>query len=91
MQVGLGDGYRFSKSARWAAPLVFGPRTLVRTWGTRPVPCGLGVEPGWLPWFLVSPYALHNQTGRRQNDFDVEQQRPLTNVLQVEPHHFFEG
>jgi len=28
---------RRSKSDRWAAPFVFGPRTLGRTWGTRPV------------------------------------------------------
>src|SRR5450755_2772675 len=29
---------RFSESDRWAAPIVFGPRTLLRTWGTRPIP-----------------------------------------------------
>src|SRR5258708_464624 len=28
---------RFSKSHRWAAPIFFGPRTLWRTWGTRPI------------------------------------------------------
>jgi hypothetical protein len=28
----------FSKSDRWASPIVFGPGTLWRTWGTRPIP-----------------------------------------------------
>jgi hypothetical protein len=28
------------KSVRWAAPVVFVPRTLWRTWGTRPIPVG---------------------------------------------------
>jgi hypothetical protein len=32
--------WRFSKNIRWAAPIVFGPRTLLRTWGTRPIPFG---------------------------------------------------
>ena len=31
---------RGSKSGRWAAPIIFGPRTLLRTWGTRPIPFG---------------------------------------------------
>ena len=30
-----------------------------------------------------------HQTGGCQNDFDVQQQRPFANVLQIEPHHFF--
>ncbi len=32
------------KSDCRAAPVVFGPRTLRRTWGTRPGPLGFGVE-----------------------------------------------
>ncbi len=30
----------FSKKLWWASPVLFGPRTLRRTWGTRPVPIG---------------------------------------------------
>jgi hypothetical protein len=28
---------QYSKSDCWAAPIVFGPRTLRGTWGTRPI------------------------------------------------------
>jgi hypothetical protein len=41
---------RFSKGDCWAAPIVFGPRTLVRTWGTRPIPFGLEGGSRLLPW-----------------------------------------
>jgi hypothetical protein len=34
------------KSDRRAAPIVFGPGTLRRTWGTRPISCGLGYDTG---------------------------------------------
>ena len=32
---------KFRKGVRWASPIVFVPRTLVRTWGTRPVAFGI--------------------------------------------------
>src|ERR1700691_3031478 len=32
---------------------------------------------------------LHHQTRRGQDNFDIQQQRPLANVLQIEPHHLF--
>jgi hypothetical protein len=32
-----------TESDRWAAPFVLGPRTLWRTWGTRPIPSGFFV------------------------------------------------
>jgi hypothetical protein len=32
-----GFAVQFNKSDCWAAPIVFGPRTLWRTWGTRPI------------------------------------------------------
>jgi len=35
-----GLAVRFRESYRWAAPIVFGPRTLGRTWGTRPISGG---------------------------------------------------
>jgi hypothetical protein len=41
------------KSHCWASPIFFGPRTLGRTWGTRPIsskiPCDSAAEPGRRP------------------------------------------
>jgi len=36
------NGFSFTGSLKrsWASPFLFGPRTLRRTWGTRPVPTG---------------------------------------------------
>jgi hypothetical protein len=48
-----------SESDRWAAPIVFGPRTLWRTWGTRRLPpsvCdGDLIGRKWLSLHLTAP------------------------------------
>src|ERR1700744_5384253 len=38
------NGFSLTDSLKrsWASPVLFGPRTLRRTWGTRPVPNGFG-------------------------------------------------
>jgi hypothetical protein len=41
---------QYSKSDCWAAPIVFGPRTLRRTWGTRPI--SLDSVMGPISWAL---------------------------------------
>src|SRR5271170_2799277 len=41
------------------------------------------------PHHSIRSDSLHHQTRRGQDNFDIQQQRPLANVLQIEPHHLF--
>ena len=57
----LVDG--FSKSDCWAAPIVFGPRTLGRTWGTRPISCDSDCDIDFPVDFLCSSYDIDFPAG----------------------------
>jgi hypothetical protein len=52
----------FSESVRWAAPpIVFGPRTLWRTWGTRPIPSAFVMT--HTTWGLTIDQRLRRRVG----------------------------
>jgi hypothetical protein len=64
------------KSDRGAAPIIFGPCTLGRTWGTRPISSGVGYDtdscatrlfpkPAW--HWLIPERPAHPVPARRQN------------------------
>jgi hypothetical protein len=51
-------GSRFEKLS-WASPIVFGPRTLVRTWGTREDPWDPRVDPSAATSLRARPVVSH--------------------------------
>src|SRR5215217_6412779 len=55
--------------------------------------CVAGVRPFLLTLraSLVRAFAAHDGAEGSENDLDVERERPVLNVVEVQPHHLFKG